>query len=35
MPPDIRQMLVEYYREQIVRFAEMTGRDLSHWLRVS
>ena len=35
MPPEIRQMLVDYYREQIERFAEMTGRDLSHWLRVS
>jgi len=35
MPPEIRQMLVEYYRDQIMRFAEMTGRDLSHWLRVS
>jgi len=35
MPPEIRQMLVEYYRDQILRFAEMTGRDLSHWLRVS
>jgi len=34
MPPEIREMLVEYYRDQIIRFAEMTGRDLSHWLRV-
>ena len=35
MPPETRQMLVDYYREQIERFAEKTGRDLSHWLRVS
>jgi hypothetical protein len=35
MPPEVREMLVDYYREQIERFAEMTGRDLSHWLRSS
>jgi len=35
MPPEIRQMMVDYYREQIECFAEMTGRDLSSWLRVS
>jgi hypothetical protein len=34
MPPEIRTMLVEYYRDQIIRLADMTGRDLSHWLRV-
>lgn len=35
MPPEIRAMMVNYYREQILRFADMTGRDLSDWLRVS
>ena len=35
MPPETRQMLVDYYREQIERFSEMAGRDLSSWLRVS
>ena len=34
MPPEIRKMLVEHYREQILKFSEMTGRDLSHWLEV-
>jgi hypothetical protein len=33
MPASIREMLVNFYREQILRFAEMTGRDLSHWLK--
>ncbi len=33
MPPEIRKMVVDNYREQIVRFADMTGRDLSNWLR--
>lgn len=35
MPPETRAMLIEAYREQIVRFGEMTGRDLSHWLEYS
>jgi len=35
MPPETRYMLVDYYYEQIERFAEMAGRDLSHWLHVS
>ena len=34
MPPEVRRMMVDCYREQIVRFAEMTGRDLSPWLRI-
>ena len=33
MPASIREMLINFYREQILRFAEMTGRDLSHWLK--
>jgi len=32
MPPSIREMLVDFYREQILIFSAMTGRDLSHWL---
>ncbi|MBW2605472.1 MAG: sulfotransferase [Deltaproteobacteria bacterium] len=34
MPPETHEMLVEFYRDQILRFSEMTGRDLSHWLEV-
>lgn len=34
MPGETREMLVNFYREQILRFAEMTARDLSHWLKV-
>nr|MBP7323159.1 sulfotransferase [Deltaproteobacteria bacterium] len=34
MPPETRRMLVDYYRDQIERFQEMTGRDLSTWLRI-
>ena len=32
MPPATRSMLVEFYRDQIIRFSNMTGRDLAHWL---
>ncbi len=34
IPPEIRRMLVDFYRDQIERFQEMTGRDLSGWLKV-
>jgi hypothetical protein len=34
MPEETRKMLVNFYREQILKFAEMTARDLSHWLEV-
>jgi hypothetical protein len=32
MPVGARERLVEAYRDQILRFGHMTGRDLSHWL---
>jgi hypothetical protein len=32
MTAQTRQMLIDAYREQILRFSEMTGRDLSQWL---
>lgn len=32
LPDTARALLVETYREQIERFAEMTGRNLAHWL---
>jgi len=35
MSPELREKLVDFYRDQIFRFSEMTGRDLSHWLKVS
>jgi hypothetical protein len=34
MPPIFREMLVDFYREQIVKFSAMTGRGLSDWLKV-
>lgn len=34
MPADLRGLAIETYREQIERFSEMTGRDLSHWLEI-
>jgi len=34
MPPESRAFVIDHCREQIRRFAEMTGRDLSHWLKV-
>ena len=34
MPRQTRERLVEAYRDQVVRFAAMTGRDLSGWLDV-
>lgn len=34
MPQNIRRMLVERYRDQIRNFSDMTGRCLSHWLKV-
>jgi len=32
IPFATRKMLVRFYKDQILRFSEMTGRDLSHWL---
>jgi len=32
MPSVTREMLVKFYKEQILKFSEMTGRNLSHWL---
>jgi hypothetical protein len=32
LPPDVRAWLVDEYRDEIERFAEMIGRDLSAWL---
>jgi len=34
MPQETRAMVIDTYRDQIPRFAEMTGRDLSGWLEV-
>jgi len=34
MSVETRKWLVDTYRDQIFLFAEMTGRDLSHWLEV-
>jgi hypothetical protein len=33
MSPDDRRMVVDYYREEILRTADLIGRDLSAWLR--
>jgi hypothetical protein len=33
MDPDDRRMVIEYYREEILRTQELIGRDLSAWLR--
>jgi hypothetical protein len=32
MPPEVRALLVDAYRDQIERFGALAGRDLSHWL---
>jgi len=32
MPREVWALLVDAYRDEIVRFANATGRDLSHWL---
>jgi hypothetical protein len=34
MPVNTRKMLVNFYREQILEFSAMTGRDLNDWLKV-
>jgi hypothetical protein len=34
MPHADRALAASYYREQILRFSEMTGRDLTHWLDI-
>jgi hypothetical protein len=33
LDPDDRQMVIDYYRDEIVRTADLIGRDLSAWLR--
>lgn len=33
MPEALRAQLKEFYRPQILRFAALVGRDLSHWLK--
>jgi hypothetical protein len=33
MSADDRQMVIEYYRDEILRTADLIGRDLSAWLR--
>jgi len=32
--PNIRKMMVDFFREQILQFSAMTGRDLSDWLKI-
>ena len=34
IPPEIYEMLLNFYKSQILKFSEMTGRDLSHWLKI-
>lgn len=34
MPPRLQEMLVDFYREQILKFSAMAGRDLSDWLKI-
>ena len=33
MPASVRALLAETYADEVRRFGEMTGRDLSHWLQ--
>jgi hypothetical protein len=33
MQPDEREMLIDYYREDVGRLGEILGRDLSGWLQ--
>jgi len=33
MDPDDRRMVIDYYRDEILRAADLIGRDLSAWLR--
>lgn len=33
MPPDIRAILIDYYREDILKLQDMVDRDLSDWLK--
>jgi hypothetical protein len=33
MDPDDRRMVIDYYRDEILRTADLIGRDLSAWLR--
>lgn len=32
MPPALRARVAEEYRDSVLRFSELAGRDLSHWL---
>ena len=34
MPSSMRDRLAAFYKTQILRFSEMTGRDLKHWIEV-
>lgn len=34
MPGETKKMVVDFYREQILKFSAMTGRDLSDWLKI-
>jgi hypothetical protein len=33
LDPDDRRMAIDYYRDEILRTADLLGRDLSAWLR--
>ena len=33
LKPEIRQMLLEEFRDDILELSELTGRDLKHWLK--
>ena len=34
IPPELYEMLLNFYKSQILKFSEMTGRDLSRWLEM-
>jgi Sulfotransferase domain len=33
MNPETRKQLIEYFRSDVMKLSQITGRDLSHWLR--
>jgi len=33
MDPEDRQMVIDSYRDEVLRTADLIGRDLSAWLR--
>lgn len=33
IPLETKEMLIDFYRDEISNFSAMTGRDLSHWLK--